>query len=117
MSRNPAQPPAGTRLCPLADLADPGARGFVFREGESLFMGFVVRREGEVLGYVDRCPHAGLPLAIMPNRYLTREKDLILCGAHGALFRFDGLCVAGPCAGAKLWPWPVRVEGDAVLVA
>ena len=47
----------------------------------------------------------------MPDRYLTREGDLILCGTHGALFRpDDGLCVGGPCAGKSLTPWPVRVE-------
>ena len=67
-------------------------------------------------GYVDRCPHTGLPLAPLPDRYLTRESDLILCGSHGALFRIgNGICVAGPCAGRALWPWPVRVEGEEVV--
>jgi nitrite reductase/ring-hydroxylating ferredoxin subunit len=115
---NPAQPAAGTRLIPLADLADPGARGFMFRQGEFLFMGFVVRHDGEVRGWVDRCPHAGLPLAFPPDRYLTREGDLLLCGSHGALFRpLDGLCIGGPCAGRSLTPWPVRVAGGEILTA
>ena len=118
MIDSPARPAAGTRLCALADIADPGSKGFLFRAENKLFLGFVVRLGDEVFGYLDRCPHNGFPLAPQPDQYLTREGDLILCGAHGALFRLgDGLCVGGPCAGAKLWSWPVRVEGDAVVAA
>jgi nitrite reductase/ring-hydroxylating ferredoxin subunit len=113
-----AAPAPGTRLCALSDIPDPGARGFDFRDGDQRFAGFVVRRGGQVFGYVDSCPHAGWPLAPIGDRYLTREKDLILCGGHGALFRIeDGWCLAGPCAGGRLTPWPVRVEGDDIVVA
>jgi nitrite reductase/ring-hydroxylating ferredoxin subunit len=116
LTDNPARPRAGAHLCALEDLPDPGSRGFLYRTGEALFLGFVVRRDDAVLGYIDRCPHAGMPLALMPNRYLTREGDLIVCSAHGALFRVaDGLCVGGPCAGRSLTPWPVIVEDGAVL--
>ena len=113
---NPARPAPGVRLCALDNIADPGAKGFMFREGEALFAGFVVRRGQTVIGYIDRCPHAGLPMAAAPDRFLTRERDLILCGAHGALFRIDdGACVAGPCHGRALLRWPVEVrEGDVV---
>jgi nitrite reductase/ring-hydroxylating ferredoxin subunit len=115
---NAAQPQPGTRLCALSDIADPGAKGFLFRDGEQLFLGFVVHQGGRVAGYIDRCPHTGAPLAFLPNRYLTREGDLILCATHGALFRAeDGFCLAGPCAGRSLWPWPVTVSGGAVLTA
>jgi nitrite reductase/ring-hydroxylating ferredoxin subunit len=115
---NPARPHSGTRLCGLEEIADPGAKGFSFRRGESLFMGFVVKRDGEVFGYVDRCPHTGTPLALIANRFLTREGDLILCSTHGALFRLgDGACIAGPCAGLRLAHWPVGVEHGAVVVA
>jgi len=70
-----------------------------------------------VAGYVDRCPHAGWPLAIM-DRYLTREGDRILCGGHGALFRLaDGVSTSGPCAGQALEPWPVRLEAGSVVTA
>ena len=118
MRRNPAQPEAGERLCRLDDVADPGAKGFTFRDGDWLFHGFVVREGEAVTGFVDRCPHAGMPLALFEDRYLTREKDLIICSSHGALFRpSDGLCVGGPCAGRSLWPWPVRVVDGEIQVA
>lgn len=115
---NPARPPAGVRLCALADLADPGAKGFRFRQDQSLFAAFLVRQGDQVTGYVDSCPHNGWPLAVMDDRYLTREGDRIICSAHGAMFRpADGLCVAGPCADDHLRPWPVTVADGEILTA
>ena len=112
-----ARPPAGVVLCRLGEIDDPGAKGFRFREGDEEFAGFVVHRAGQVLGYVDACPHAGWPLALF-DRYLTRQGDLILCAGHGAVFRpEDGVCLAGPCAGDRLSPWPVAVVGDHVVTA
>jgi nitrite reductase/ring-hydroxylating ferredoxin subunit len=112
------RPAPGARLCALSDLADPGARGFEYRDGDLRFAGFLVRQGEAVFGYLDRCPHAGWPLAMAPDRYLTREGDLILCSGHGALFRpEDGVCIGGPCAGERLSPWPVRVEAGAVVIA
>ena len=115
---NPARPPAGVILCAVAELADPGSKGFRFRHERFLFAGFVVQVGGEVRGYVDSCPHAGWPLAAWDDRYLTREGDLILCGGHAALFRpLDGVCVAGPCADERLTPWPVEVANGKVVTA
>lgn len=105
------------RLCALAEIADPGGRSFRFREGDRIFAGFVVRRGDAVVGYVDSCPHAGWPLAQLDDRYLTRDARHILCAGHGALFDWDGLCVAGPCHGDRLHGWAVEVRGDAVFTA
>lgn len=115
---NPARPPAGVALCALADLADPGSKGFRFREDGKMFAGFVVKVGGEIRGYVDSCPHAGWPLAAWDDRYLTREGDLILCGGHAALFRpLDGVCISGPCADERLSPWPVAVLDGQIVTA
>lgn len=102
--------PAGVKLGPLELIADGAARNFVLQIGEGFFHGFVVRRGQEVRGYVDCCPHAGLPLAQKLDDYLTPGGDLIACSWHGALFDVDtGACVGGPCAGAALRPWPVAL--------
>lgn len=115
LTANPARPAPGVRLCGLDEIADPGSRGFQFRHEDALFLGFVVRAGDAVAGWVDSCPHAGMPLALRPDRYLTHEGDLILCSSHGALFRpGDGLCVGGPCADRRLTPWPVTVTRGAV---
>jgi nitrite reductase/ring-hydroxylating ferredoxin subunit len=102
----------------LDDLVDPGAKGFRFREERYMFAGFLVRQGAEVRGYVDSCPHAGWPLSVLDDRYLTREGDRILCAAHGALFRvLDGVCVAGPCADDRLTPWPIAVVDGRIVTA
>ena len=113
---NPARPAAGTVLCALDDIPNPGGRGFDFRADEAIFAGFVIRKGGLLRGYVDSCPHAGWPLAPLPNRYLTRDAEHIFCGGHGALFRpEDGYCTVGPCAGDSLAPWPVQVGPDGLI--
>ena len=110
--------PAGVPLCAIGDLADPGARNVVLEIGDRRFHGFVVRSGGQVRGYVDICPHMGLPLAKTLDDYLTPAADLIACGWHGALFRIsDGECVGGPCSGGRLSPWPVVVEGGVIRTA
>jgi nitrite reductase/ring-hydroxylating ferredoxin subunit len=116
-SSNPAKPPAGLRLCALAELADPGAKGFRFRQGSSLFAGFLVRAGESVRGYVDSCPHAAWPLSPLDDRYLTRSGEHILCAGHGALFTLDGACVAGPCMGQRLADWAVVVKQGQVFTA
>jgi nitrite reductase/ring-hydroxylating ferredoxin subunit len=112
------RPPAGTALCRLEEIPDPGARGFDFREGDALWSGFLVLKDGILSAYEDTCPHAGSPIGDMIGRFLTREADYIICSAHGALFRIgDGACVAGPCAGRGLRPWPVEVVDGLVRTA
>lgn len=115
---NPARPPAGTVLCRLDEIPDPGSRGFHFRAGDKLFLGFVVRRGEALVGYVDSCPHTGQPLGGPTGRHVTRESDLILCTGHGALFRIeDGVCTSGPCGGRRLEAWAVDVVAGTVVTA
>ena len=110
--------PAGVRLGPLDDIADGAARGFVLQMRAGRFHGFVVRRGDDVHGYVDACPHMGLPLAKTLDDYLTPDATRIACGWHGALFAVeDGRCLGGPCVGATLTPWPVAVIDGTVTTA
>lgn len=105
-------------LCSLAELQDTGSRGFSVGEGDWPLRGFVVRTATGIAAYVNYCPHAGHPLNIRPNRFLTTDGNLILCCSHGALFaRDNGLCIAGPCQGQKLTPIPVETVAGYVLLA
>ena len=109
---------AGINLGPLDLIADGGARNYVLQIGDKRFHGFVVRRGEAVFGYVDRCPHQGLPLAQTLDQYLTPDGDLIACAWHGAVFMVEaGSCVGGPCVGAKLTPWPVEVSEGRIVTA
>lgn len=110
--------PANVALCLESDLADPGSRGFVLQIGDAFFHGFIVKKGGEVAGWVDRCPHAGFPIAMELDRYLSGDGSVILCGWHGAVFEpLSGACVGGPCAGGKLTPWPVQLVDGVIRTA
>ena len=110
--------PAGVILGPVAVIADGKARGFVVRMRAGRFYGFAVRHGERVVGYVDRCPHMGLPLAQRLDDYLTPSGDAIVCGWHAALFAIeDGACIGGPCAGRSLTPWPLAVVDGAIVTA
>lgn len=110
--------PAGVRLGPLDLIADGKARNFVLQMKAGRFHGFVVRRGEAVFGYVDRCPHAGLPLAQKLDEYLTPDGRLIACSWHSALFEpATGACVGGPCVGQALIAWPVEVRDGAIVTA
>lgn len=103
--------PAGVTLGPLDLIADGAARAFVLQMRAGRFHGSVVRRGDSVHGYVDRCPHAGLPLAQTLDNYLTPDGALIACSWHSALFAVDtGECVGGPCMGKSLTSWPVALS-------
>ncbi len=104
-------------ICRLSDLG-AGARGFTVGAGDWPLRIFLVRAGNEVHGYLNRCPHAGHPLDLLPGRFLTADGSLILCSSHGALFeKSTGYCLAGPCAGRSLTPVPLQVRCGFVLLA
>lgn len=110
--------PPGVALGPIEQIVDGKARNFVLQLRAGRFHGFVVRKGAQAFGYVDRCPHAGLPLAQELDAYLTSGGEMILCSWHGALFDIEsGACKGGPCAGQKLSPWPVAVIDGTLTTA
>lgn len=112
------RPAAGTALISLAELGDPGARGFTFRHERRLFEIFLVRKADVLRAYVNACPHRGTPLDWVPHKFLDAEGEHIVCATHGA--RFDllsGACVSGPCPGTRLREVPVEIVNGTVLLA
>jgi nitrite reductase/ring-hydroxylating ferredoxin subunit len=110
---------AGTVLARLVDLPDGATRGFDLTDEEWPLRGFLVRVGNDVHAYLNRCPHAGRPLNVLPDRFLSQDGELIQCVAHGALFEKDtGLCIAGPCVDDSLRRIPVGVvDGEVRLAA
>ena len=108
---------SGPALCTLAELAEYGARGFSVGEGDWPLRGFAVQLpDGSVRAYQNTCPHAGHPLDLLPHRFLTADRSLIVCASHGALFEpATGRCVAGPCPGRSLRALPVALTPDGVV--
>ena len=105
-------------ICRFEDLEPHGARAFTIGGGDWPLRGLVVRAGAQLRGYVNRCPHAGHPLNLLPDRFLTPDGTLLLCSSHGALFeKLTGYCVAGPCAGRTLTPLPLEVRDGFVMLA
>ena len=103
-------------LCSLNDILDPGARQFLWEEGEYPLAFFLVRQRNEVFAYVNQCPHAGHQLNWISDRFLTRDGGLILCNSHGARFRIhNGFCVEGPCSGENLRPIAIEMKGEKIF--
>ena len=122
MTRHAPPPPHATRrgplrLAALAELPEGACKGFAAGELGLPVAIFLVRRGPRVYGYVNSCPHTGIPLEWLPHAFLDPAGELIQCKTHGALFRVeDGYCVAGPCAGRALRPCDVRVVDGAVYL-
>lgn len=107
-------PESGTVLCALTDLDATGAKG-INLGGTGIF---VVRSDEGVFGYVNSCPHVGVPLDMEPDEFISDFGDEIICSTHGARFRIeDGECVSGPCTGDVLEPVAVKVEDNQVVLA
>jgi nitrite reductase/ring-hydroxylating ferredoxin subunit len=109
-------PPKRRLLCRIDDIPEGGSRGFPPAPGG--FTGlFAVRHHGRILVYVNSCPHLGVSLDWMPDRFLSADRSLIVCATHGAEFAIaDGICLRGPCFGDRLEPVPVELKDGAVLV-
>jgi nitrite reductase/ring-hydroxylating ferredoxin subunit len=108
---------AGRLLCRLAEIADPGSRGFELDDGPGGRAIFLVRRGAALAAYVNSCPHTGGPLDWVEDQFLDLDRRHILCATHGALFRIeDGHCLAGPCKGRGLTTVAIVVaEGEVRL--
>ena len=103
-------------LCRLEEIPEGGAKGFPAAPGG--FTGlFAIRRGDRVFVYVNSCPHLGLPLETLPDRFLDTRKQTIICSAHGARFRIeDGFCFTGPCIGEALEPVEALIRDGQVVV-
>ena len=71
-------------LCQLTDIPDGQARSFPLDEKQSLL---VVRRGLRAWAYINRCPHAGVPLEWEADRFMSLDGSQLQCSLHGALFK------------------------------
>lgn len=113
----PSAPAAGTPVCALADIADGGGRMFAFASGDKEFRLLVLRSGTTCLGYVNRCPHFGVPLAARDDQLLLSPGRWVKCNTHYARFRWqDGYCEFGDCEGESLLPVPLHLRADMIRI-
>ncbi|HRP27376.1 MAG TPA: Rieske 2Fe-2S domain-containing protein [Burkholderiaceae bacterium] len=92
------------RLCASADLAEKGlAYVFDVLQWREPMRAFVLRFEGRVVGYLNRCVHVPSEMDWQPGEFLDSRQEFILCATHGAAYEpLSGRCVAGPCGRGRL---------------
>ena len=92
---------AGTKrlICRGDELADCGEGvRFEFEHGEHGEPAFVVRFQGEVHAYANRCAHLPYELDWIPGKFFDSEGLVLICSVHGASYDpLTGQCVGGPC--------------------
>ena len=70
---------------------------------------FVVRYQGSVLGYLNRCAHVEMELDWQEGVFFDSDGRDLICSTHGATYETKtGRCIGGPCGGSPLVK--VRVE-------
>ena len=76
-----------------------------------------MRKDDQLYGYQNVCPHAQAPLEWVPHQFLSDNKDYIICAVHGAEFTIEeGACLGGPCEGVGLTPVDVEVIDNQVVL-
>ena len=102
---------------PIADVPPGSSATFPLSWRGAKVEGFVVNFEGRYHAYVNRCAHAGTPLDWWPNEFFTEDGRYLICATHGAVFGPDtGICIEGPCPGARLEPLRVERDGESLVV-
>lgn len=100
-------------ICLSAEVIErgPGVRFRVDRLGRPE-PAFLIRFNGEVKGYINRCAHVPTELDWNPGEFFDSEGHWIICATHGALYHpGTGACMGGRCNGRGLQPLDV-VERD-----
>jgi len=96
---------------------DPATADFSVKIHGKIIKGFVVKKSGQFFAYQNRCCHLPVTLDLNDNSFFNHEKTLLQCQMHGALYEMHtGLCIGGPCEGAKLTPLPFEDSGTQLIV-
>lgn len=91
-------------ICASAALRDagPGVR-FEVSYFDEPTPAFVVRWQGRVYGYLNRCAHMPMELDWQPGVFFGAEGSDLVCSTHGAVYAVaDGRCLGGPCGSTAL---------------
>jgi nitrite reductase/ring-hydroxylating ferredoxin subunit len=107
---------AAELLCESTALED-GGKAWVFDvlEYGRPMRAFVLRFDGAVVAYLNRCLHVPTEMDWQEGQFLDADKRFIVCSIHGATYEpSDGRCVGGPCGHGKLTALQVEEKGGQV---
>lgn len=110
-------PQEAQRICPFDAVPDGAARGFTLHNDDGDRLDIIIWRDGAAIyGFVNQCPHLGLPLETFPDRFLAADANSLICSAHGAQFDRSGACFHGPCKGRALVSLSVSVVDKHIVL-
>lgn len=105
-------------ICESAALPEGGkAVRFDLPDADGSSSCFTVRFDGKVFAYVNRCPHRGTELDWDLGEVFDETGLYLICATHGAMFDPQtGLCISGPCQGARLQALPIEERDGAITI-
>ncbi len=104
-------------ICASAEVEE-GGKGvrFPVTAGGEDRTGFVIRYDGRVYGYLNRCAHVPIELDWNEGDFFESSGLYLMCSTHGALYTPEtGMCAGGPCRGGRLRPIEVFEKGDQIF--
>lgn len=97
----------------ITDIPENGSKGFSCNGGKF----FAIKKYNKIYIYKNSCPHIGVALEWVEDKFLDPSSTMIQCANHGALFVIEnGICVAGPCSGQKLAAVSFSIEDDFIFL-
>ena len=111
-------PPGGTLLTMIDALPTHGGKDILFKNDDHQINIFIQKNGDKLSVFENRCPHAGTPLNMFGDKFLSLDGTHIICRTHGALFdKNSGKCTGGPCKGEYLRPIAFKVRDGGVYSA
>lgn len=109
----PSAPVGGSFVCRASDVPEGGS----FSVDLAGFPILLARQTGQLVAYVNACPHQFLPLDYRSNQVISADGALLRCSVHEAGFDLrTGLGVEGPGSDCALDPVPVQQTPDGDIV-
>jgi len=105
-------------ICDSAQVQEggKGVRFDVERHGE-MQPAFLIRYDGTVYAYVNRCAHVSVELDWAEGEFFDLTGLYLICSTHGATYLPEtGRCVRGPCSGASLVRLQVEEVGGKIYL-
>lgn len=102
--------PARTFVAVLGEVQHGQSKKFTLRRGGRDVPALLVNFEGQHFAYINRCPHTGITLDWVDNKFFSSDERYLMCATHGAVFEPPtGECIWGPCLGLSLQSVPIEI--------
>ena len=93
------------------------AKPFQAKIKGKIFQGILVRKDGQFFAYQNLCQHLPITLDLQDGQFLTHDRNFLQCHMHGAMYELNtGLCIAGPCEGARLKGLEIEEDEQQVVI-